>query len=95
MSWYKKTQSKVKLDFISYDSHGTFKVLINDDPYTFGPLDKDFAENLKLQIRQRPWEHGNILNLLKQKYNLKNIRNNTEEEQMLSELPSQKDLWGW
>ncbi len=95
MNWYKK--AKVNLDFLASDSYGNFKVLVNGNPYTFGPLDKDFAENLARQIRNQPWEHGNILNLLKQKYNLNKMQGDTKEDkgQMLSDLPSQNELWGW
>jgi hypothetical protein len=94
MNWYKK--AKVNLDFISSDSYGDFKVLVNGKPYTFGPVDKDFAETLAWQIRKQPWKHGGILNLLKQKYNLNKMHDDTEEEKerMLSDIPSQKELWG-
>ena len=94
MNWYKK--AKVNLDFISSDSYGNFKVLVNGNPYNFGPVDKDFADTLAWQIRNQPWKHGNILNLLKKKYNLNKMSDDTEEDkqQMLSELPSQKELWG-
>jgi len=94
MNWYKKAQ--VELAVLS-NGGGTLKVLVNGKPYTFGPLDDDFGEDLAWQIRNKPWEHGSILSLLRKKYNLNKMQDDTEEDkgQMLSDLPSQKELWGW
>jgi hypothetical protein len=85
MNWYK--QANVELAVLSFGG-GTLKVLVNGSPYTFGPLDDDFAEDLAKKIRYRPWEHGSILNLLKRKYNLNKMQDDTEEdkEQMLDQL---------
>lgn len=97
MNWFKR--AKVNLQFSNFDNNGTFKVLANGKPYTFyGVEDKwDF----KRRIENNPWEHGKIFNELRNSYSNPKLHkeinpdySKKEKSQMLSEIPSQTELWG-
>ncbi len=99
MNWFK--MAKISLQFLGYDKLGTFKVLANGNPYTFYEVDR--KEDFKWIIENQPWKHGELFNKLKRGFSdpkrhkeLNPPQDHTEEEkqQMISELPSQKELWG-
>ena len=84
MNWYK--QAQIKIEAPNYEDYGNLKVLVDGKPYSFGPIDKDIGRNLVKQIRNQPWEHGNIFNMLRIKYNLKNKETDDDRQLMLNQL---------
>lgn len=100
MSWFKK--AKINLQFLSYDSNWDLKVNVNGTPYTYYDVSPYWAKKLEWMIEKSNIPHGTILQRhLKQFSNPKRHKElnpdnieNKERQEMLSEIPSQKDLWG-
>ena len=103
MSWYKKAKNPhVRIGaFRRYDSD---EINTELDVYIDGEKKTYYGVN-SIQLRQfekmekKPSSHGSILNMLRphskpELHQDDNASYTSEEEQMLSELPSQKELWG-
>lgn len=85
-NWYKK--AKIEELYVLSHGGGTIKVVMNGKPYTFGPIDDDFARQLAWDIKNKPQEHGKIFNLLRKRYSFNNTPDHKEEEKqkMLDQL---------
>jgi len=109
MNWYKQAQSP-KVEFNGFWKHDTdeidteFRIYLNGKPYTYYGIGSKEAGELRWMINNPKIPGGVVLKRLKpysdpqiyKKINPTTSGPDTEEEkqQMLSELPSQKELWG-
>lgn len=108
MSWYKQAQHPNVYvgSFVSHDSDEIdteLDVFINGEKRTYYGMNSEDAKKIRWMANTKHLPGGIILNKLKPFSNPKMYKKlnppkpDTEEEkqQMLSELPSQKELWGW
>ena len=70
MSWYKKAQSP-NIQFLSYNSYGNLKVLINGKPYTYYEVSPTIKDKIEWMINNYKIPRGVILNQLKPYSNIK------------------------
>ena len=92
MNWFKKAQQTPPIAIVSYDHDGNLGISFNGRKKYSYPDISQFYYN-KIQTLLRVKNYKEVQKMLK---NLSANRPHTEEEkqQMLSELPSQEELWG-
>lgn len=105
MSWFKQAQSP-KVEFGGYWKHDTdeidteFKIYLNGRSYTYYGIGSKEAGELRWMINNPKIPGGVVLKRLKpysdpqMHKKLNPGYTEKEKQQMLSELPSQKELWG-
>jgi hypothetical protein len=105
MNWYKQATSPI-VEFSDYSVHDTdeidteFKILLNGKPHTYYGINRKEAKIIRWMINNPKIPGGKVLKKLKPYSNpemhkkLNPDYTREEQQQMLSELPSQNDLWG-
>ncbi len=94
MNWFK--QAKIHLRHLSHWKDTTFNVIVNGkDRYTFYGVDMDLGDTLAWQIKNQPWKHGSIFNLLKKRYSRPDLHKQPEpvKEEPVKEPPVQRGLF--
>ena len=99
MNWYKQSQqAPLPIRITSYDGEWVIGISFNGSKtYYFPGFNYPLHEYMvSLQKNKNYPKMAKIINNVKEKNKKKTPRGYTpeEEQQMLSELPSQKELWG-
>jgi hypothetical protein len=93
MNWFKKAQfNHAPIAIVSYNSYGELGISFNGGKkYIYPDVSPFYKEKIEKLLKFKNYKAAQKL-----LSNLSTNRSDSEEEkqQMLSELPSQKELWG-